>query len=135
MKLDIPKSIISLIISGLIAYGCYSICPFEELCCLLTGTTFGYLAITGLMTFGITINTLRNATVIKVFSGCMFFTGIVLNITFFFLNLIYRFTSYQMGSFYSCIYLYVYPYGEADNKNSRRYSLRNRIWLGCTLFV
>lgn len=84
MKLDIPKSIISLIISGLIAYGCYSICPFEELCCLLTGTTFGYLAITGLMTFGITINTLRNATVIKVFSGCMFFTGIVLNITFFF---------------------------------------------------
>ena len=84
MKIDVVKSLIIVLLVALISYGLYAICGHEAVRGWLTGVSAAVLAITGIITFGVSFEGDRSTAMLKVLSGIMF-------VVFLFVNLIFAF--------------------------------------------
>lgn len=86
MKIDWIKSIITILLCGLLAYAFYAICDVEELKWLLTVSSFATMCITCLCTIGLSLKAARTAVMFKTFSGISFAGFIALNLCFSFIE-------------------------------------------------
>ena len=85
MKIDFVKSIISIAISGLIAYGFYVFHNQENKDILALGS-FVFLSVTLLFTLGIRFNLSRTSSLIKTVSILFFTVALISNLIFHFVN-------------------------------------------------
>jgi hypothetical protein len=81
MKLNFVKSIISLAVSSLIAYGFYSFHESNNKL-LLTAGSFLFLSLTLLFTFGVSFEQSRTTTMIRTTSAIFFVIAFASNLTF-----------------------------------------------------
>jgi len=85
MKIDFVKSIISIAVSSLIAYGFYVFHTQENKDILAIGS-FVFLSITLLFTLAIRFNLPRTSTLIKTVSILFFAIALISNLVFHFVN-------------------------------------------------
>lgn len=82
MKIDIVKSLIVVLLTALITYGLYSVSDYDTVRWWLTGVSAAVLAISGVLTFGVSFEGERSSAMFKVLSGIMFFVFLFANLTF-----------------------------------------------------
>jgi hypothetical protein len=85
MKINFIKTIISVCISGLIAYGFYSFCKTDNILLLSLGS-FLFLSLTLLFTLGISFSLPRTTTMVRTTSVIFFILAFVSNLIFSFFN-------------------------------------------------
>ena len=85
MKIDFVKSIISIAVSSLIAYGFYVFYTQENKDILAIGS-FIFLSITLLFTLGIRFNLPRTSSLIRTVSILFFVIALISNLVFHFVN-------------------------------------------------
>lgn len=86
MKIDGTKSIITILLCALLAYGFYAICDVQELKWLLCISSFLTTAVTGLFTIGVSLTAERTSMMFKAFSGIAFGIFIIMNLIFSFID-------------------------------------------------
>jgi hypothetical protein len=85
MKVNFVQTIIAIAVSLLIAYGFFSFHESENKL-LLSGGSFLFLAVTLVMTIGVSYELSRTTTNIRVVSGIFFAIALISNLIFTFLN-------------------------------------------------
>jgi hypothetical protein len=85
MKVNFIKSIIAIAVSGLIAYGFYSFHDSENKLLLSVGS-FLFVAITLLLTIGISFDLPRTSTNVRTVSAIFFLVALTSNIIFSFVS-------------------------------------------------
>ncbi len=82
MKIDIVKILISLVLSGLVAFGIYANSEAESTKILLTLMAFCFLAVASVFTFGISDKQGRSSIMIKTTSSLFFVIALIMNVAF-----------------------------------------------------
>ncbi|MBE6174244.1 MAG: hypothetical protein E7147_01690 [Rikenellaceae bacterium] len=82
MKVDVVKSLIVVLLVALIAYGLYAVSEYDTVRGWLTGVSAAVLAVTGVLTFGVSFEGERSSVMFKVLSGIMFFVFLFANLIF-----------------------------------------------------
>lgn len=82
MKVDVIKSLIIVLLVALITYGLYAISEYESVRGWLAGVSAAVLAITGVLTFGISFEGERSSVMFKILSGIMFGIFLIANLIF-----------------------------------------------------
>lgn len=87
MKLDILNATVALLLSALLAYGCYALCTIDDLRLLVTIASFVQLAVTGIGAFAIKLNDERRSVMFGLASKIFFVAIAALNFAAIFIHL------------------------------------------------
>lgn len=87
MKLDALNTIVALLLSALLAYGCYALCKIDDLRLLITIASFIQLSITGIGAFAVKLPDERKTMMFGLASKIFFVIVAALNLVAIFISL------------------------------------------------